>query len=210
MRAFLILPLSAALLSGCLTSQENPNYEISSQYQGDLEARHQYANAAPVASTGTTYEAAPLEAVTVQANTVEMTTAPTDSLYGVREVSGTPGFMAMESDRQAIAIEAAAQAMPEAEIVTSAPLGAAGTPIAYDYTRNLVSIDAVTTGQQIPDTVRVLPSAGQTYTVQQGDTVYSLSRKTCVGVNVIQSMNGLSADYAIKIGQSLTLPTSVC
>lgn len=210
MRAFLILPLSASLLGGCLTSQENPNYEISSQYQGDLEARHQYANAAPIASTVTTYEAAPVEAVTVQASTVEMATAPTDSLYGVRDVSGTPGFMAMESERQAVAIETAAQATPAAEIVTSAPLGTAGTPIAYDYTRNMVSIDAVTTGQQVPDTVRILPGAGKNYTVQQGDTVYSLSRKTCVGVNVIQSMNGLSADYAIKIGQSLNLPTSVC
>ena len=100
-----------------------------------------------------------------------------------------------------------------AQTVTPVTSNAAGTPIAYDYSRNLISADAVTTGQQVPNTVRVLQGAGNTgqnYTVQQGDTVYSLSRRTCVGVGVIQSMNGLSADYGIKIGQALTLPASVC
>ena len=221
MRTFLILPLSAALLGGCLTSQENPNYELSTRYQGDLEARHQYADAAPVAPVVVSYESVPAQPIAVQTSTVMATAtpvAPTDSVYGTRDVSGTPGFMAMQSERQSVSIEAAAPMMSEAEIVSTAPLGAAGTPIAYDYSRNLVSVDAVTTGQQLPETVRVmqgtdqslLQGQGQNYTVQQGDTVYSLSRKTCVGVNVIQSMNGLNTDYAIKIGQSITLPSSVC
>ena len=221
MRSFLILSLSAALLGGCVTSQENPNYEFSTAYKGDLEARHQYADAAPAAPVAVSYESVPAQPVAVQASTAMATVtsvAPTDSVYGSRDVSGTPGFMAMESARQSVSIEAAAPMMPEAEIVSVAPLGSAGTPIAYDYSRNMVSVDAVTTGQQTPETVRimqgadqsVMQGAGQNYTVQQGDTVYSLSRKTCVGVNVIQSLNGLNTDYAIKIGQSITLPSSVC
>lgn len=220
MRTLLILPLSAALLSGCLTSQENPNYEHSTTYRGDQVGQNQYADAATVAPAPISYQPAAVsyESVPVQpipqhthsVSTTVMATAPTDSAYGSGDVNGTPGFMAMQSARQDVASEAVAEILPSAEFVMPAPLGAAGTPIAYDYSRNTIAVDAVTTGQQNSDTVRVMQKAGQNYTVQQGDTVYSLSRKTCVGVRVIQSMNGLNADYAIKIGQPLTLPASVC
>jgi len=144
-------------------------------------------------------------------STFESVTAPTDALYGAREVTGTPGFMAMESARQADAMQMATQAVPAAEATQSAARGSLGTPVPYDFSRNMVATDAAVSGQQLPETIRVMPQAvGQSYTVQQGDTVYSLARKTCVGVSVIQSMNALDADYAIKIGQSLTLPASVC
>ena len=236
MRVLLILPLSAALLGGCLTTQESPIYEQSTSYQGDLSTRHQYANAVPAATAPTvvSYESAPAQPLQSQpwpvqpqpapiqayspATTV-MATAPTDSAFGAGDVSGTPGFMAMQQSLQTETvqretIQAAAQPLPDAQFVSSAPLGAAGTPIVYDYSRNLVSVDAATTGQRLPQSSRILPSVsqgkGQGYTVQQGDTVYSLSRQTCVGVNVIQSMNGLNTDYAIKIGQSIKLPASVC
>ena len=228
MRAFLILPLSAVLLGGCLTSQESPIYEQSTSYQGDLAARHQYANAVPATpppATVVSYDSAPALPVQAQsypepmqpapiqayspAPTV-MAPAPTDKIYGDDQISGTPGFMAMQNAAQAQTFEAATEPFPDTQYVTSAPLGAAGTPIEYDYSRNLVSVDAATTGQRLPENSRRLQGTGASYTVQQGDTVYSLSRKTCVGVNVIQSMNGLDANYAIKIGQSITLPTSVC
>lgn len=234
MRVFLILPLSAVLLGACATTHQSPIYEQSTNYQGDLSVRHQYANAAPVlpAPTVVTYESAPAQSYPVVSQSLPaetyaqpieayfpaapvMATAPTDSAYTAVDVSGTPGFMAMQQSLaaetvQAETVQAATPILPEAQFITAAPLGAAGTPIAYDYTRNLVAVDAATTGQRLPQTSRILPSVGQNYTVQQGDTVYSLSRKTCVGVNVIQSMNGLSSDFAIKIGQSITLPASVC
>jgi LysM repeat protein len=227
MRSVFILSLSAALLSGCLTTQENPNYEHSTVYKADGAEPSQYAHAEPVAGTAVSYQqAAPVQTQTVSIQSMPaqvspthttataatvLATAPTDALYGSREVSGTPGFMAMESARQAGALDATTQALPNAEVVRAAPLGAMGTPITYDYSRNMVATDAAFAGQQMSETVRVLPQAtGQAYTVQQGDTVYSLARKTCVGVSVIQSMNGLNTDYAIKIGQTLTLPASVC
>ena len=233
MRHFLVLSLSAVCFSGCLTTQQNPNYEQSTAYKGDPTARHQYAYSEPITRTMVAYETVPAASVSVEtaafpssaysaATTLTASTetqphqtqimgeAPTDSLYGAGDVSGTPGFMLMEDAGQAVVFEAATAAMPETEIVSIAPLGAAGTPIDYDYSRNLVSVDALTTGTQMPDSVRIRPSVGGNYTVKQGDTVYSLSRQTCVGVNVIQSMNGLNTDFAIKIGQSLTLPASVC
>ena len=250
MRSLLLLPLSAVLLSACLTSQTNPNYEQSTTYRGDTAAPTQYAAApsvdisnatfdsatsqyvfadqasistashqqtatyeavpvfahpAPAIPTGTTISTAPISTASVST-----ATAPTDSVYNAQDITGTPGFMAMQASQQAVVQAQAAPALPAAQFVNHAPIGAAGTPITYDYTRNIIAADAITTGQQIPDSVRVLQGAEQNYTVQPGDTVYSLSRRTCVGVNVIQSMNGLASDYGINIGQSLRLPASVC
>lgn len=227
MRSIFILSLSAALLGGCLTSQENPNYEHSTVYKADGADLNQYAYAEPTVVTAADYqsttpvqtqavftETMPAQVIPTQTTSTPTTapaTAPTDALYGSHDVSGTPGFMAMESARQSEAMEMAAQSMPAAEAMQAAPLGTTGTPITYDYSRNMVATDVVISGQQMPETVRVTPQVvGQSYTVQQGDTVYSLARKSCVGVSVIQSMNDLNADYAIKIGQSLTLPASVC
>lgn len=51
-------------------------------------------------------------------------------------------------------------------------------------------------------------ASGKTYTVQKGDTLYSISRKMYGSgkrVKDIQSANGLSGDV-IKVGQVLTLP----
>jgi len=286
MRALFLASLSAVLLSACLTSQENPNYEHSTVYRGDSVSSTQYASAssqqANVPSVDisnarydsatqqyvfsdqavtlsashqqpTTYETAPVYAhsapeipalppsfdvtnntvaaptthvaaapavvaapsssftTTTTGSVTDFAPAPTDSAFASQEVTGTPGFMALQqSQQQPVAHAEIAPQLPEIQDVPYAPLRAAGTPVPYDYSRNLVTADAVTTGQQIPETVRVLQGASQNYIVQPGDTVYSLSRKTCVGVSVIQSMNGIGADFGINIGQSITLPASVC
>ena len=257
MRSFLVLSLAATFLTGCLTSQENPNYQHSTTYRGDVPTQNQYATAPQAPNTyqsasgsyqsanGSyqTYAGAPAASVSIDspeaqrilaqtgstdsaflsaASVAPAPIAPTDSLYSNAEVTGTPGFMALQSAEQSVTTQAvttqvAAQSLPAAQYVERAPLGAAGTPIEYDYSRNIIDANSITAEQSLPETVRLLQGgtqsvqgAGHKYVVQQGDTVYSLSRKTCVGVNVIQSMNGLSSDFAIKIGQSLTLPTSVC
>lgn len=255
MRALFLASISAVVLSGCLTTQENPNYEHSTVYRGDSVGTTQYASSTPSvdasnatydsatsqyvfsdqASTSAasfqqpvTYETAPVYAHSAPTTSVVTTapsthiaapsatstafaTAPTDSAFASQEVTGTPGFMALQqSQQQTVAQAQFAPELPAAQVVNSAPLRAAGTPVPYDYSRNLITADTVTTGQQLPDSVTVLPGASQNYTVQSGDTVYSLSRRTCVGVNVIQSMNGLGADYGINIGQSIRLPASVC
>lgn len=246
MRAIFIVSLSAALFGGCSTTQENPIYQQSSTYQNGSPATQHYAHApvtqaAQVAQT-TPYEPgthsgdvshANYEATTsypvfahrspapalVSYETVPyetVTAAPTDTAYGTDQVTGTPGFMAMQGQNESVATGGQLVSAQPAQTASSSGYGsasvygAAGTPIAYDYSRNLVSADALTTGQLPDETIRVLPQAGQNYTVQAGDTVYSLSRRTCVGVNIIQSMNGIGADYGIQIGQSITLPASVC
>ena len=248
MRKLCLLPLSAILLSACLTTQENPNYEHSTVYRGDSAATTQYASTVPVEATAVSYEPAPISyqqsasysqpvtyesapiyahsapeipalppsfdynspSATTSSASAVVVSAPTDTAYSSQAVTGTPGFMAMQSQQQAVAQVERAAPLPQSQAVEYAPLRAAGTPVSYDYSRNLITADAITTGQSVPDSVRVLSGGSQNYTVQPGDTVYSLSRRTCVGVNVIQSMNGLGADYGINIGQSIQLPTSVC
>ena len=51
---------------------------------------------------------------------------------------------------------------------------------------------------------------GTNYRVQTGDTVYSLARRLCVPVTMIQSTNSLDANFGIQIGQGLKLPASQC
>ena len=49
--------------------------------------------------------------------------------------------------------------------------------------------------------------AGETYVVQQGDTLFALSRRTGVPVADIARANGISADSQLRIGQQLRIPT---
>jgi len=80
--------------------------------------------------------------------------------------------------------------------------------MAYDYGDNLVTADV---GTQIEESQSyTIPNFGATHTVVEGDTLYSLSRARCVSVSEIQQMNGIGADYGIKIGQTLTLPVTRC
>jgi LysM repeat protein len=44
------------------------------------------------------------------------------------------------------------------------------------------------------------------YTVQWGDTVYSIARRYGVTVEAIVAANGLPSNYLIKVGQTLTIP----
>ena len=44
------------------------------------------------------------------------------------------------------------------------------------------------------------------YTVQWGDTVYSIARRYGTTVEAIVQANGLPSNYLIKVGQTLTIP----
>lgn len=56
----------------------------------------------------------------------------------------------------------------------------------------------------------VQSGAGIAYIVQEDDTVYSLSRRTCSSVDAIAQMNNLPPSFLIKAGATLTLPASQC
>jgi len=52
--------------------------------------------------------------------------------------------------------------------------------------------------------------AGMTYIVQEGDTAWSLSRKTCASLTDLKAMNNLEGDFLIKAGEAILLPASTC
>jgi len=154
--------------------------------------------------------------------------APTDQLYAGQSTSGTPGYEAIHGTApapigqpqeitQAQEIAQAPDAGPTQGVTQtiSGVVMMASTPTAqsvnYDYSDNIISANAEAT-PQYPTETRIMsasPMSGA-YQVRQGDTVYSLARRLCVGVSEIQSANGLNASYNIQIGQSLSLPASRC
>lgn len=170
------------------------------------------------------------------AQTYYYETAPTDQYYTDDNYVGTPGYQAVHGQaseetpsengigyaQEAYADPLPAQPLSEnaaEQVVTqtiSGPIMTASAPsgeiVSYDYSENIISANAEAL-PMVPSETRIIPAApslGQDYVVQQGDTVYSLSRKLCVGVNEIQSHNNLSNDFGIKIGQSLSLPAPRC
>lgn len=50
------------------------------------------------------------------------------------------------------------------------------------------------------------PSVQATVTVARGDTLYSIAKKYNASVDDLATMNNLSAPYALRIGQTLTVP----
>jgi len=109
-------------------------------------------------------------------------------------------------------------------------LGSTGTPgyhavqaeaVEYDYSQNTVTTASTVIAAQSPVT-NPTPSPVQlnhsqrstevlsSHIVTDGDTVYSLARTRCIGINDIRTLNALGSDYGIRIGQTLTLPASQC
>ena len=255
MRSSILIFAPALLLAGCLTTQENPNYEISSKYQ--QPGRIQTAQTSPAVIAPTTQSvpySAPVQTVTYEtqsatqiaptsvsthgststvlaANDQAYTSpaispsigttqssvpatahaaasfgsattypseniAPTDAQFTGQEVTGTPGFMVLAQSNQTHTVQTSGIGQPQ--------------PVAYDHSQNFITADVVMENSDFVEDVRIIPSVGQSYIVQQGDTIYALSRRYCVGVDIIRSMNGIGADYAINIGQTITLPASHC
>ena len=151
----------------------------------------------------------------VQPSTNTQAVSPTDSYYQGDAGYGTPGYQVLQAQTYETPLTSVPQAQPvqaaQAHLGSNSQSGAQS--VAYDYSENLVQANAFT-----------VPSASETYTlggatsfgdatshaIVQGDTVYSLSRKLCVGVSEIQNLNGLDHNYNIKIGDSLNLPASRC
>lgn len=58
-----------------------------------------------------------------------------------------------------------------------------------------------------PETKRQAPpAAGSTYTVQSGDSLYAISRRTGVSVDALKKANGMRDGY-LRVGQALSIPS---
>jgi len=107
--------------------------------------------------------------------------APTDAAYAGTSMAGTPGYEALNA-----------------------------VPVEYDYSENIVSTAASAPAHRGQTQIQTLSGATQQHIVRQGDTVYSLSKNLCAGIDEVQNLNNLGDDFAIRIGDNLTLPTSRC
>ncbi len=221
---YAVIGLSAALcLSACATYQENPNYQYSSKYDGQ-DAPTQLATntsqpqpqtvtySAPIAAprqtiiASTPVAASPYPDEVTIINPAAIAPSPTDSAYAGQTVIGTPGYglYAPETVEAPNALEIAPSAAQAIE---------------YDYSENVVVAGADVPLQQFEtrglsgmssDASPTITVPGANYTVQQGDTVYSMARRLCVGINEISGPNNLGADFNINIGQAIKLPASRC
>ncbi len=121
-----------------------------------------------------------------------------DKVANANPYQDNPYYGPQSSTYGTTATDTAAPAAPTSSYPTytdnsytpPAPAPAAPAPVANDsYAANTYS------------------GGGSSHTVQQGDTLYSLSRKYGTSVSAIQSANGLSGDL-IRKGQTLTIPSS--
>ncbi len=235
-RQTLILVSTAALLMGCATAQENPNYQFSSKYnpqgaptqmaQSDIEVANTVAATQMASSPMMSSQSEPvIYATTTPAPYTAPQTYPivseTEQAFDAATMDGTPGYAAMMAQQEEEAVPAIAPAMPMApqilhpqSVATEAPaiqaaIPSGPQPVIYDYAQNVVMADPTLASTPIE---MAAPTAitGTAYIVQDKDTVYSLARSRCVGLDAITSANGIGADFAIKIGQTIQLPESRC
>ena len=72
--------------------------------------------------------------------------------------------------------------------------------------KSAAQVEASAAASQPKDTAPKAAGAGGSYTVQQGDTLSAIARKTGVGVVALKQANGMQ-DGLLKIGQTLKVPT---
>lgn len=165
-------------------TQQNYTPATSTHSQGQYQTQAP-TYVIPAGSSQTT--SAPL----ISAENPEFT-APSSTEGAYAESFGTPGYHAIQS-----ATEQEVPGMPGYTYADTQSYEAASAPTAPVTTSAApVIIDAA--------------NQSNWHTVGEDDTVYSLSRSRCVGIEDVRQMNGLGADYGIKIGQSLQLPDSRC
>lgn len=130
--------------------------------------------------------------------------SPTDTEFATISATGTPGYQVMQAQTVEI-YDTPSAAMS----LQGQAYGSAAQEVSYDYKAN--TIDASAAATPVPSETRVLGGTGYGgHIVKDGDTVYSLSRKLCVSVSDIQTLNNLDSNYGINIGDPLQLPASRC
>lgn len=163
--------------------------------------------------------------------------SPTERAYNSGQMQGTPGYEMMRAqgnaEQQVQPQTHPSYPAPRAPVYEAAPAPAytpyappaAPTPLAprqveYDYGENLRADENTQFQPTAPtynyagDQTRTGTAAnigtGLSYVVKEGDTIYSLSRRLCAPMGDITTVNGIGGDYAIAIGQTLSLPNSRC
>lgn len=104
---------------------------------------------------------------------------------------------------------------------TTHSLGDAGTPGYYAINgTGAHSTSGLSAGQSGNSAISSIPytqpapalsaASGNSYIVQPGDTVYSLSKRFCVSVSEFQDANGIDNNFYIRAGEALQIPANGC
>ena len=105
---------------------------------------------------------------------------------------GTPGYYAVHGNQNAAASPAPTESPAPQQVYSyGGAAQQAATPAA---------------------TPAIVPAINGTtrYTLQAGDTVYSLARKSCTSVAAFKTLNGIDDTYYIRAGDAILLPAGKC
>lgn len=190
-------PSSAATSSQTIYTSQSHTYSQGAQTYQTTPSATLPSYQVQASSQTSPYQTAPSQTVTSGA------AAPTDTAYAGQSVEGTPGYGVYipETTTQDMTPYTA-----PTQSVVAANTSISGASEYHDIDR-FQSVPTIAAPMPMPSTQ--VFSTGS-YIVKQGDTVYSLSRQLCVGVEDLKLSNGLGSNYGIQIGQTLTLPASQC
>ncbi len=173
----------------------------NASYQSDSLPSYQIAGTttAPYIEESVITQPAHQSAHIAVAQTHAPAPSPTDAAFGV--TTGTPGYEAVNAsfNTTPAPISRTASAT-HSSTITQPPSGRAIVTDLQPITRS-VSSRTISAG---------FNPAGTAHIIEEGDTVYSLSRSVCATIEDVQSLNGLGTNFNIRIGDALRLPASRC
>lgn len=206
---------AVAVMTACATPQTNPHYKYSSKM--------------PAETQDVDYSGAPQQApVTYQAaHTVPANTEPYYSRTASYPQTAPAPIVIEDLNGDPITAPAQAETVSETKVYAEPVMVETGGQNAaqsdgYAYnsggyvTQAAATAPAAQTTQRLYDVPAqaVMPApakpAGMTYIVQEGDTAWSLSRKSCSSLSDLKTINNLEGDFLIKAGEAILLPASNC
>lgn len=192
--------LTFFVLGGCATTQENPQYRYSSKLGSADESNVRYASA----------QLAPAPINQREVITTPQTYQQPASQYGV-----TP-YTPRQATSQGYPLAGAPPVYEEPMVETGGQNGGENgammqvkpvQPTAALQPTQIYLPQAQTSERGYVAT----PAAGMmSYVVQEDDTVYNLSKRTCSTPNEIKAINNLDVAYTIRAGYPITLPAPRC
>ncbi len=191
-------------------------YPATTSYPATSQTQTVYSDSSQI------YTAPQTQTTSVTASNTQTSTmigeAPTDSAYD--ETFGTPGYHAMQANGELDGTQSASVTTTEPD---PAPVAAPAAPtVGYpQYTQPAPapapvpapvqpSYPQYTAPAPQPAPYQTAQAGVTTHQVVEGDTVYSLSRKLCVGVEDIRNLNNLNGEFYIRLDDYIKLPASRC
>lgn len=238
--AIMTTALTAATLtalSACATPESNPHYRFSTKYPAE---NAQPAAQSPAVQQASYVQGAPVtyaqsQTPYAQANVAAYPPAAQHAAHSYdNQLAGAPvyadaptqvGYLESYGPAQSYSAntpitQSANQSQPiEVQMVEtggqnggyggiyldeSDPAFASAAPAPYQAPAQSISASASIPAAPMP------PALGVSYIVQEGDTAYSLSRKTCSSVSEIRDLNRLDSAFTIRAGEAIRLPQSRC